>query len=481
MFLTLSNTFFQRKTCQIDTFYQRKTWKATRFPNESLLFNRIGLYIEGMKRDIDKLLDEWKRSDRRKPLVMNGVRQVGKTYALKHFGKSSYKSMAYLNFEKDEKIGQYFEGTLDPKQLLKFLSIHTNVEIEPRHTLLVFDEIQECPKALNSLKYFCEEANDIHVVAAGSLLGVKISGEKGFPVGKVNFLHMHPMTFFEFLTAVGHEKLRDLLEERRSYEPIPNPLHEQLMLLLKMYFFVGGMPEAVAEYIKTEKLSIVREIQQEILNAYERDFAKHAPPNEIMNITTVWKQAHRQLAKENKKFIFAAIRKSARGRDYEVAIQWLVDAGLIHKSYLVASPKFPLSAYANHDIFKIFLMDIGLLGAQSNLSPQIIIDGDLLFTEFKGALTENFVAQELIAASHKEVYYWASEGIAKVDFLIEEDHAILPLEIKSGESQKKKSLLVYSQKYAPTKLMRSTTMNLKHDGDIYNYPLYLVSRVSGIF
>lgn len=431
-----------------------------------------------MKRDIYRSLEVWKDSERRKPLVINGARQVGKTYALKHFGKSSYKNLAYLNFEKDEKLGQYFESTLDPKQLLRILSIHTEVDIEPGSTLLVFDEIQECPKALNSLKYFCEEASHYHVVAAGSLLGVKTVGEKGFPVGKVNFLSMYPLTFFEFLSALDHEKTKTFLEEYSSYEPLPLPLHEKLLELLKLYFFVGGMPEAVAEYIKTEKLSIVRDVQMEIINAYEKDFAKHAPPHEVMKITTVWKQVHRQLAKENKKFIFALIRKSARGRDYEEALQWLSDAGLIHKSYLVSSPKFPLSAYADTNIFKVFLSDVGLLGAQSNLSPQALLTGDLLFTEFKGSLTENYVAQELIATKHRESYYWRSEGIAEIDFLIEGDQEIYPLEVKAGASPKKKSLIVYNQKYTPSKLIRATTLNLKHDGDIYNYPLYLISRFS---
>ncbi|MCW3107575.1 MAG: hypothetical protein JWQ09_2081 [Segetibacter sp.] len=429
-----------------------------------------------MQRDIYHLLEEWKQSTRRKPLVVNGARQVGKTYSLKHFGKTSYEKMVYLNFEKDEKLDQYFGGTLDPKQLIKILSIHASQDIEPHNTLLIFDEIQNSPRALNSLKYFFEEANEYHVVAAGSLLGVKTAGEKGFPVGKVNFLHMYPLTFFEFLQAVGEEKIRRFLEEYHTYDSIPNPIHEKLLELLKLFFFIGGMPEVVSEYIKSGKLSVVREIQLEILNAYEKDFAKHAPPHEIMKITTVWKQVHRQLAKENKKFIFAAIRKSARGRDYEEAIQWLSDAGLIHKSYLVESPKFPLSAYADTNVFKIFLLDIGLLGAQSNLSPQIIIEGDLLFTEFKGALTENYVAQELIATKHAKPYYWTSEGVAEVDFLLEEAHEIYPLEVKAGASQKKKSLLVYNQKYAPSKLIRTTTMNLKHDGDIYNYPLYLISR-----
>lgn len=429
-----------------------------------------------MKRDIYQKLEKWKHSGRRKPLVINGARQVGKTYALQHFGRTSYDNIAYLNFEKDEKLCQYFEETLDPKQLIKILSIYTEIDIKPHQTLLVFDEVQECPKALNSLKYFCEEANDYHVVAAGSLLGVKTAGEKGFPVGKVNFLSMVPLTFFEFLSAVGQEKTRLFLEEYNTYDPIPVPMHEKLLQLLKFYFFIGGMPEAIAEYVKTENVGVVREIQLEILNAYEKDFAKHAPTHEIMKITTVWQQVHRQLAKENKKFIFAAIRKSARGRNYEEAIQWLSDAGLIHKSYWVESPKFPLSAYSDSSTFKIFLSDVGLLGAQSSLSPQTIIEGDTLFTEFKGALTENYVAQELIAARHKELYYWSSQGTAEVDFLIEDEHDIYPVEVKAGTSQKKKSLLVYDKKYTPSKLIRATGMNLKQDGNVYNYPLYLISR-----
>lgn len=430
-----------------------------------------------MKRDIYSLLEKWKHSERRKPLVLNGARQVGKTYALKHFGRTSYKRTVYLNFEKDEKLGQYFEGTLDPKQLLKILSIYAEVDIDPHDTLIIFDEIQECPKALTSLKYFCEEANEYHLVAAGSLLGVKTAQDKGFPVGKVNFLHLYPLTFFEFLDAVGREKMRLLLEERQADESIPALIHDKLIDLLKLYFFIGGMPEAIVEYAKNEKLSAVREIQLEILNAYEKDFAKHAPTQEIMKITTVWKLVHRQLAKENKKFIFSAIRKSARGRDYEDAIQWLLDAGLILKSHLVESPKFPLSTYANNNIFKIFLFDVGLLGAQSDLSPQAIIEGNLLFTEFKGALTENYVAQELTASRQKEIYYWTSEGSAEIDFLIEDDHSIYPIEVKSGENTKKKSLLVYNQKYAPSKLLRTSPMNLKHDGNVYNYPLYLISQL----
>lgn len=433
-----------------------------------------------MERDIYKRLSEWKGSLRRKPLILHGARQVGKTFALKHFGKTAYAKIAYFNFEKDEKLARYFEESLDPYRLIQMLSLHSQVEIEPETTLLILDEIQECPRALNSLKYFCEEANQFHIVAAGSLLGLKTAGEKGFPVGKVNFLHLYPLTFFEFLSAVGEEKTRIFLEKLKDCEPLPSPLHEKLLQILRTYFFVGGMPEVVAEYAKNQSVKIVREIQQEILSAYERDFTKHAPPHEIMKITTVWKQVHRQLAKENKKFIFAAIRKSARGRDYEESIQWLADAGLIHKSYLVETPKFPLSAYADNHTFKLFLVDVGLLGAQSNLSPQALLDGNVLFMEFKGALTENFVAQELIATRQALPYYWTSEGVAEVDFLFEQEHVIYPLEVKAGANQKKKSLLVYNEKYSPTHLFKITTLNLKHDGKVVNYPLYLTCRVGDL-
>ena len=433
-----------------------------------------------MKRDVYRLLEEWKQSPRRKPLILNGLRQVGKTYALQHFGAAAYTNTAYLNFEKDQRLGQYFDETLDPNQLVKLLSIHTEVQIDPHATLLIFDEVQECPKALNSLKYFCEEAPDIHVAAAGSLLGVKTNKDKGFPVGKVNFLHLYPLTFFEFLSAIGQEKTREFLEGCSSCTPLPEPLHEKAITLLKLYLFVGGMPEAVAEYARSESVTSVRAIQQEILAAYEKDFGKHAPPNEIMKITTVWAQVHRQLAKENKKFVFSAIRKSARGRDYEEAIQWLSDAGLIFKSHRVESPQFPLSAYADNDAFKLFVADVGLLGAQSGLSAKTMIEGNELFTEFKGALTENYVAQELMATLSKRPYYWVSEGTAEVDFLLEEDRAIYPLEVKAGTSRKKKSLLAYQQKWKPERCLRASLMNLKHDGDICNIPLYLVSKIPSL-
>ncbi len=430
-----------------------------------------------MERNIYQQLEIWKTSQRRKPLIINGARQVGKTHAIKHFGNTSFQKLAYFNFEKDTIAQDFFSQTLAPKKIIKLLELHAEITIEPGTTLIAFDEIQQCPRALNSLKYFYEEANEYHVVAAGSLLGVKTSQQEGFPVGKVNFINLYPLSFFEFLSATNHEQLRSFLEEYALIEPLPVPLHNKLIELLKYYFFIGGMPEAVAEYIKHENFISIREIHDEILTAYEKDFAKHAPTNDVMKITSVWHQVHRQLAKENKKFIFSALRKSARGRDYENAIQWLLDAGLIYKNHLVQHPKFPLSAYAHSPVFKVFLIDVGLLGAQSSLTLRSIIEGNKLFTECKGALTENFVAQELTASSTTKLYYWASPGSAEIDLLLQHDHEIYPLEVNTDENKKKKSLLSYDNKYDPSTLLRASLMNLKGHGKLINYPLYLVSRL----
>lgn len=330
------------------------------------------------------------------------------------------------------------------------------------------------PRALNSLKYFCEDANEYHVVGAGSLLGVKAKHTEGFPVGKVNFLHLSPLNFFEFLSALGEEKLRGHLAGIRYFEPILSPFHDKLIELLKVYFFVGGMPEAVSEFAKTQNYSTVRDIQLEILDAYERDFSKHASPHQFMKILMVWQNIHTQLAKENKKFIFSVIKESARGRDYEEAIQWLLEAGLIYKCYHLPAPKFPLTAYADKNIYKIYLLDVGLLGAQSNLQPDVIIKNNDLFMEYKGALTENYVAQELTSLEIRDLHYWTSTGTAEVDFIVERQGEILPLEVKSNTSDKKKSLLSYDNKYHPSVLLRTSLMNLKHDGKVSNYPLYLI-------
>lgn len=402
-----------------------------------------------------------------------GARQVGKTFALKKFGEKEYINTIYLNFEGNPRLCKLFDSSLDPKVLLKSLSIEMNSEIVEGKTLIIFDEIQECPNALNSLKYFCENASEQHIVAAGSLLGVKLAHVKGFPVGKVQFLTLYPLSFFEFLEALNETRLLEYIEDQKIIEPLPLNLHEKLLTYFKEYLFVGGMPEAVSAYIDTHNVYKVREIQTSILSAYALDFAKHAPKEQVMKINQVWSSVPNQLSKENKKFIYSTIRSGARAKEFEKALQWLIEAGLIRKASLVSTPKIPLSAYANVNAFKIYLVDVGLLGAMSNLSPKALLHENELFQEFRGAMTENFIAQELVH-SNFPLFYWTSEGKAELDFIIEENGLIYPLEVKSGNSSKKKSLRVYGNIYNSKILIRTSPMNLKKDNEILNCPLYLI-------
>lgn len=424
-------------------------------------------------------LRAWKRQSHRNPLLLMGARQVGKTFILKKFGEEEYENTVYLNFENNIPLCKLFEESLDPEVLLKVLAIESNSEIIAGKTLLIFDEVQECPNALNSLKYFCEDAPEIHIVAAGSLLGVKLKHVKGFPVGKVEFLTLYPMSFLEFLDALDQIMLKDYVEEYEKIESLPIPLHHKLLSYFKEYLFIGGMPEAVAEYLSNQNLSKVREIQKGILNAYALDFAKHAPKDQIMKINQVWSSIPSQLAKENKKFIYSVIRGGARAREFEVALQWLLEAGLIHKVSSISTPKIPLSAYADLNIFKIYLADVGLLGAMSNLDPRAIIHENELFQEFRGAITENYIAQELIHSGY-QLYYWTSEGRAEVDFIIEKEGSIYPLEVKSGNSSKKKSLKVYGDTYQPNMLIRTSPKNLRKDGKVLNCPLYLIEELHAL-
>ncbi len=428
-----------------------------------------------MKRTLYQRLLQWKNDPARQPLLVQGARQVGKTYLLKEFGAKEFKQCCYINFEEMPACKAFFESDLKPHRILRDLGIHLEMKIDPATTLIIFDEIQECPNALTSLKYFCEHAPEYAVAAAGSLLGVKLSGG-GFPVGKVHFCQLFPMSFFEFLDAIDKSMLRAMLEEIQTFESIAEPHHQQLVELLKLYFYVGGMPKPVLRYVQTKDLDVVRETQEDILKSYVHDFAKHAPPSLVMKITLVWNSIPAHLGKENKKFVFSAIKKSARARDYEKALQWLLDAELIYKVSLVSSPKLPLTSYGDHEVFKIYLLDVGLLGAMCRLPARVIVEGNQLFVEFKGSLTENYVAQALTTVFGSPPYYWASEREAEVDFLLESNGTIFPLEIKSGTSAKKKSLLVYQEKYHPSVISRSTLMNLKKDGKVCNYPLYFISR-----
>jgi predicted AAA+ superfamily ATPase len=429
-----------------------------------------------MKRKIMESLCAWKGEIKRKPLLLMGARQVGKTFVLKKFGAEEYVNTIYLNFEDNPRLCKLFDASLTPKIILKALTIEMNAEIIAGRTLLIFDEVQECPNALNSLKYFCEEAPEQHIVAAGSLLGVKLAHIKGFPVGKVQFLTLYPLSFLEFLEALNEVRLKDFIEDLKSIEPLPPNLHEKILTHFKEYLFVGGMPEAVAEYITSQNLSKVREIQTAILNAYSLDFAKHAPKEHIMKINQVWNSIPTQLAKENKKFIYSAIRTGGRAKEFEVALQWLIEAGLIYKVQLISTPKIPLSAYADMNAFKIYLLDVGLLGAMAHLSAKTLLHDNELFQEFRGAIAENYVAQELVHSQYL-LFYWTSEGKAEVDFILEQDEFIYPLEVKSGNSSKKKSLKVYDDIYNPPMLIRCSPMNLKKDGNVLNCPLYLIEEL----
>jgi predicted AAA+ superfamily ATPase len=428
-----------------------------------------------MKRDIYKNLLDWKQSKRRKPLVLRGARQVGKTYILKEFAKNEYENYVYLDFEDDPTLDAYFIHRFDKEKIINTLAVYGGVNVSPGSTLLIFDEIQASNRALNALKYFHDYANEYHIAAAGSLLGIKLGGECSFPVGKVTFQDIYPLSFLEFLDVMGKNALRRLIEERNDFEPFPEPFHIELTELLKYYYFTGGMPEAVATYCETKGFDDTRKVQKDILDTYMLDFARHADKNEVMKISTVWRSIPVHLSKENKKFVFSAIRKSARGRDYENALQWLLDAGLIYKSYNISTPKIPLDAYANTNIFKVFLLDVGLLGAMSRLSADTLIKGNAIFTHFYGALVENYVAQQLQCKFPGDLYYWTSTGKAEVDFVFSLNECIYPLETKAGFYPKSNSMKVYNEKYKPGMLSRTSLLNLKMNGNSCNYPLYAIS------
>jgi predicted AAA+ superfamily ATPase len=411
---------------------------------------------------------------------LRGARQVGKTHLIKEFGRREYESLAYFNFEEDPRLKGFFTGRLEPSALVEALGLYRKASIRPGRDLIFFDEIQACNEALNALKYFQEDAGGYHIAAAGSLLGVKLSQPISFPVGKVNFLDLQPMSFPEFLDAVGESLYRGLLDSKSDVEPFLEPFHEELTSLLKHYFFVGGIPEAVRCFAETRDLSGVRAIQKEILDAYVLDFAKHAPTPDISKLLQVWDSIPAQLARENRKFVFTALKKTARARDYENAIHWLEKAGLILRAFLATKPGQPLSAYADRGAFKVYALDIGLLGAMAGISPDILVRGHDLFQEFKGAFVENHVAQTLAGLSGARGLYYSknASASAEVDFLWQSPQgSILPLEAKSGINPKSKSLRIYEEKFHPARLLRTTPLNLRQDGKILNIPLYALTAL----
>ena len=428
-----------------------------------------------MQRFILKKLIEWKESKYRKPLILKGARQVGKTYILKQFGKENYEGVAYFNFDHDEDLYNLFENTKDPKRILEQLAFIYGKAIIPGKTLIIFDEIQECPNALNSLKYFYEEANEYHIACAGSLLGIRLS-HTSFPVGKVDFLNMYPMTFSEFLIADNAQNLVDYMNSLEKIEKIPDIFFNQLEEKLKAYFIIGGMPEAVSAWVNEKDMELVNKIQDNILSAYESDFSKHTQDSEANKISLIWNSVPSQLAKENKKFLYQVVKEGARAREYENALNWLNDANLIYKIYNVTKADFPLKAYNDLSAFKIYMNDVGLLRKMSNLDSKIVVEGDKLFEEFKGAFTENYVLNMLTSTLNLVPNYYTFDR-NEIDFIIQYKNNIVPIEVKANKSTNNTSLTKYNEKFNNELSVRFSMNNLSKDGKILNIPLFLIEYV----
>ncbi len=432
-----------------------------------------------MKRIIlDKLLS-WKKSPYRKPLILKGVRQVGKTWILKEFGRQFYDNVAYFNFDENPELKQFFQITKDQNRILQNLMLASGQRIEPEKTLIIFDEVQDCPEVINSLKYFCENAPQYHIASAGSLLGIALAKPSSFPVGKVNFMQIDPMSFTEFLLANGDENLVEYLQSVQSIEPIPEAFFNPLSEKLKMYYVTGGMPESVLMWTQARDVNAMQEALSAIIEAYERDFAKHPETAEFPKISMIWKSIPSQLARENKKFLYKVVKEGARAREYEDALQWLVDARLVHKVFRSTAPVLLLSAYDDLSAFKIYLVDVGLLRRLSQLAPTAFGEGNRLFTEFKGALTENFVLQTLLTQFEVMPRYWSQTNPPyEVDFLIQRDNDIFPIEVKAETNIKSKSLRKFKELFGEqVKLrIRFSLDNLKLDGDILNIPLFMADH-----
>ena len=427
-----------------------------------------------MKRTAIAQLTAWKTSVNRKPLVIRGARQVGKTWLMKEFGKTEFKNFVYINFDSNPDMANLFEGSLQIPRLIAGLQIYSGQKITT-DTLLIFDEIQEVPRALSSLKYFCEEAPEYAVIAAGSLLGVAMHKGTSFPVGKVDFMDLYPLSFTEFLSATGNENLVELLQSG-DWQLITT-FKNKYIELLRYYYFIGGMPEAVQTFIDENDLNTVRKVQQNILTAYEQDFSKHAPVETVPRIRMVWQSIPSQLAKENRRFVYGSLRKGARAKDFELAIQWLKDCGLVQQVIRLSKPSLPLPAYADEG-FKMFLSDVGLLGAMSGLDAKTLLQGNAFFSEFKGALTEQYVAQELRCELNQTPSYWSAEhATAEVDFVFQYQSGIYPVEVKAEENLKAKSLKVYSDKYTPAISLRTSMSDYRHDDWLLNLPLYGISQI----
>ena len=424
---------------------------------------------------IEKLF-QWKKSRHRKPLVIEGARQVGKTWLMKEFGRKAYADTIYINFDSNSRMAELFASDLNTDRLIMGIELYAGRKIDPDRTLLIFDEVQEVPRALSSLKYFYENVPQYHIVCAGSLLGIALHEGTSFPVGKVDFLSLYPLSFKEFLMAVVGEQFAELLD-RQDYSMVAS-FSQTYMDALRQYYFIGGMPEAVRSFAEEKDFNEVRKIQRRILSAYEQDFSKHAPLEIVPKIRMVWNSIPSQLAKENKKFLYGLVREGGRAKEYEAAIMWLCDCGLVHKVSRVNAAGIPLKAYEDLKAFKLYLVDVGLLGCMSGLHQRILLDGDDLFTEFKGALTEQYVCQQLKTIDGLGIYYYTNDrGTCEVDFVVDNGLQAVPVEVKAEVNLKAKSLKTYYEKYSPEISVRTSMADYKEESWLVNLPLYAAEEI----
>ncbi len=431
------------------------------------------------RKSIEQLIN-WKKRLNKKPLIITGARQVGKTWLMKEFGRIYYKQYAYINFDNNDRMARLFSGDMDIERLISGLQIEADCKIDPNNTLIIFDEIQECPKALTSLKYFYENAPEYNIISAGSLLGVALHNGTSFPVGKVEFMKLYPLSFFEFLQAVGQD---DLLELIKSYNfELIKTFKDKYINLLREYYYIGGMPEVVSTFVNFKDYKEARKIQKNILLSYEQDFSKHVPGNIAPKLRMLWNSIPSQLSKENKKFIYGLIKKGARAKEYEAALTWLCDCGLTYKVNRVSKPSLPLKAYEDIGAFKLFISDIGLLCAMSELDVKTLLEGNKFFKEFKGALTEQYVLQQLQTIQDINIYYWISDsGVSELDFLVQIESNIIPLEVKAEINLQAKSLKTYRAKYNPPVSIRSSISDYNITStDLYDIPLYLIEDFNNI-
>lgn len=427
---------------------------------------------------IEKLW-KWKENKHRKPLIIEGARQVGKTWLMKEFGRQAYADTVYVNFDSNSRMAELFAADLDTDRLIMGLELYADRKINPDNTLLVFDEVQEVPRALASLKYFCENAPEYHIVCAGSLLGIALHQGTSFPVGKVDFLKLYPLSFKEFLMAMKKERFAELLD-KQDFDMVTS-FKQTYIDFLKYYYFVGGMPEAVQNFSENKDFSEVRSIQKRILSAYEQDFSKHAPNEIVPKIRMVWNSIPSQLAKENKKFVYGLVREGARAKDCETAIMWLSDCGLVHKVSRVNTSGIPLKAYEDIKAFKLFVLDVGLLGAMTGLRGRTLLDGNDLFSEFKGALTEQFVCQQLKTIEDLGIYYYTNDrGSCEVDFIVDTGERVVPVEVKAEVNLRAKSLKAYQEKYKPELSVRTSMADYKKEEWLTNVPLYAIGQIAAL-